>query len=356
MTKLLLTILGNALWNPDMKEKIPSSAFSSLMAIADKQAVVGFVLDGIGGFQEADAPKDDLFEYIGIQSDITQDNGLLNREVAQFARTCKEHKIEYIVVKGQLMAKLYPHPELRMPGDIDFLIKEKYTECKGDVEKAFGVALPKKLIEKEIAFNRGLFVYELHGKLIEFGKKKHQQYWDSLMAHVWDTPFYETINEEKVRTLSPTVNAVYLFLHIFTHFIRGGIGLRQFCDWAVCLKYYEKDVDHCKVQEILEELDLQYAYGAFGTILVDKLGLPVSSFPMNIADSHRKWTNMILDDIFRGGNLGRYNHNCKHPLLYKFESVGLVIRNTFRYYRLAPSEMCMVIPQMIKINLRLLFS
>lgn len=170
----------------------------------------------------------------------------------------------------------------------------------------------------------------------------------------WQERTAVDIEGVRVNTLSPTLNAVYIFLHLFTHFSKVGISLRQFCDWAVFLRHYENEIDKDKVQRIMQELELQNAYIAFGAVLVDKLGLPEVSFPMKIDDSHRRWTSKILDDIFRGGNFGRLNHKSNHPWLFKLESVGFALRNTVRYFKLAPSEMGMMIPKMIRINLKLL--
>lgn len=95
------------------------------------------------------------------------------------------------------------------------------------------------------------------------------------------------------------------------------------------------------------------AFCALGTILIDCLGLPQNEFPFAL-DDDRKWEEKILQDIFRGGNFGKQNHKATSELGYKFETMCLAIRNSFRYYKLAPSEMRMMIPKKVGINLRLL--
>lgn len=349
-----LTLLKNALWNPEKKLKIPYAEFSPLMKIAEQQTVLGLILDGIGGFNEPDAPKDGLLQYIGIVESTKQDNKLINKEVSSFAEACRRNGIDCIVVKGQLIAQHYPQPELRMPGDIDFLIKEDYSICRGKVERMMDVSLPEKLAEKEIAFNRGDYIYELHESLVDFGNQKNVQYWNGIMEEVWNTPFYEKINDVDVRTLPPTVNAAYLFIHLFFHFIRGGIGLRQLCDWAVYLNHYKDEIDRKKLQEILSELDLLKAYRAFGWILVDKLWLPLASFPMQLDDKDRKWEAGIMRIIMDGGNFGRKNHNATNSWLFKAETLMMIIKNCIKYYPLAPRELRTMVPYMVRVNWRLM--
>jgi hypothetical protein len=62
--------------------------------------------------------------------------------------------------------------------------------------------------------------------------------WDSLIEKEWQEKYFVEIDGVKVRTLSPTLNAAYVFIHLFFHFIREGVSLRPFCDWAIVLHYY----------------------------------------------------------------------------------------------------------------------
>ena len=160
----------------------------------------------------------------------------------------------------------------------------------------------------------------------------------------------------KVRTLSPTINAVYLFLHLYFHLIREGVSLRQFCDWAIMLHHYRNEIDRDALIEILLQLDMIKGYKAFGTILVDELGLPEEDFPLSLADEDRGMKGKILEDIFKGGNFGKHNHKAKSAIGFKFETFCMAVNNSIRYYSLAPSEMRMMIPKMMKINIKLLIS
>lgn len=348
----LFKLLQSALWGNTF-DVDNASCLEKVLHIAEEQTVVGLVFEEIAK-HNIKINQEELFEYIGLTQTIRQENQVVNNVLVEFVRAIKKSDVDYLVVKGQTLASLYPDPFLRMSGDIDYLINSDYKFAKAKIEAAQSIELPSKLLEREIAYDWKDVVFELHTSLIDFSCKKHQQYWDQLVLDNWQNRSTIDIEGVKVYTLPPTLNTVYLFLHLFTHFSKVGISLRQFCDWAVFLRHYEKEIDRCKVQKILQELGLQKAYAAFGAVLVDKLGLLEETFPVKIDESHRKWTANILDDIFRGGNFGRMNHKSNHPWLFKLESVGFALRNTFRYFRLAPSEMGMMIPRMILINLKLI--
>ena len=93
-----------------------------------------------------------------------------------------------------------------------------------------------------------------------------------------------------------------------------------------------------------------------GCILVDDLGLPKDDFPLEVEDEDRKWHDKLLDDIFKGGNFGKLNHQANNSWKYKIETLGVAFKNTFRYYWLCPSEVGGMIPRLIKGNINILFS
>lgn len=180
--------------------------------------------------------------------------------------------------------------------------------------------------------------------------------WDNLMEEEWQEKHYVEIDGVKVRTLSPTLNAAFVFIHLFFHFIREGVSLRQLCDWAIVLHHYKDEIDKNKLLDILSQLDMAKSYKAFGSILVDELGLPEDDFPIEIKEDDRQWKEKLLKDIFEGGNFGKLHHKAQNSWQFKIETLQLAIRNTLRYYRLCPSEIGGMIPRLVKGNLKILFS
>lgn len=134
------------------------------------------------------------------------------------------------------------------------------------------------------------------------------------------------------------------------------MSLRQLCDWALVLHHYKDEIDGDMLMAILHELGLFDAYCAFETILVDKIGLSAKKLAIPISDDDRKWQGTILGDIFRGGNFGKLNHQARSSWKYKVETMGVAMRNSFRYYRLCPSEVGGMIPRLVKVNWKILIN
>lgn len=352
ISKLLFRLLRSALWGDTPVDSITANQFLQVMTLADEQTVAGLVFDALKD-KQIDELKDPMpiYEAVGLTEQIKQQNAEINKELSWFIDKCQEVGFDCLVVKGQALTALYPSPDLRQSGDIDFL-----TTQIAQVPKVFpDEGIPDRLSEKEFAFSHNDITYELHCRLIDFGCKKHQKLWAEMETREMEQKYSIKVNGVDVRTLSPTMNAAYLYVHLFFHLIREGVSLRQFCDWAVFLHAYRDQIDRQELTDFIQRLDMLNGYKAFGSILVDELGLPEDEFPMKITDEDRRWKEKILHDVFRGGNFGKQNHQAKSALGYKFETLRMAVRNSFRYYKLAPSEMRMMIPKMVGINLKLLF-
>ena len=357
VNKLLFNILRSAIWNVRIEDSFQGDDFLKIISLSEQQTVLGLVFD-ILEKQSVNGLKDKMviFETIAKVENIKQQNKLVNSELKEFTLRCNQEGIDYIIVKGQTMGCLYPKPILRQPGDIDFLLCKSYSESKSSIENILSVSLPEKMLEYEVGIEKNNIRYELHINLRGWAKKKHQKIWNNLMVKEWEKKHYVEVDGLEVRTLSPTLNAAYVFIHLFFHFIREGVSLRQICDWVMVLHHYKDQINREELRNILQSLDVYDAYRAFGAIIVDELDLPLEEFPFAINEEDRKWKGVILKDIFDGGNFGNLYHQAKQTWLYKYETMRIAIKNSFRYYHLCPSEVGWMIPRLIKGNFKILFS
>lgn len=348
----LFSLLRSALWGYDSQDIVSKEEFEELMKLAQEQTVYGLVFDQISQHAvKGQYDKRQLLKAYAKAEKIKLQNEKINKELISFARRSQDAGLRCLVVKGQTLGCLYANPMARNSGDIDFLV----PNISSKLSDAFpNVQFPAVMKEKELGFKYNGILYELHSRLIDFGCKGHQVIWENLIGEEWKKDCFMAIGEDKVKTLSPTINAVYLFLHLYFHLIREGVSLRQFCDWAIMLHHYKDEIDRKQLEKILSQLDMIRGYKAFGSILVDDLGLPEEEFPMSLTAGDRKMKGKILEDVFCGGNFGIHNHKAKSSVGYKLETCRMIVRNSIRYYCLAPSEMRMMIPKVIKINLKLL--
>jgi len=339
-------LLRFALWGKadGLPESLDEQTIKQFLAEANEQTVIGLMADAINscGVQ---FPPTLIPRLVGTTLKAEFANNQINKELAEFA---KLEIPDYAVVKGQTIAALYPNPSLRKPGDIDFVVRD-YSAARQVLAEKWQIQLPERLIEKELAFVHNNIDYEIHDSLVAFGSGRHQRFWDQLMRQ----PFVPVqVADSQIYTLEPTRNAAYLFIHIFFHFLREGIGLRQLCDWAIYLHHFRDQINKDELSDILDHLGLSKAFRAFGAILVDYLGL--TTFPFPISSKDRRWAEKVLPDILHGGNFGRnIKKSTSSDLAAKFETFRRTLHDLCRYIGLAPTEVILLIPRRLQINISL---
>ena len=351
MTKqdFIFSLIRSALWQkPYPHFDMTPSEYKAVIEEAEKQSVQGLVIDCLRS-NNMGLQKKCVIHMMKVYNALVAENRRLCENVAKLGAILSEEGMEYVVMKGQTLAQLYPKPELRAPGDIDFLIKD-YKQAQNVLREKWDVHLPDSLLEKEVSFEYGGDTFELHTKFIVFRYGKHRKRWEELVERPTTTI---QISNQTIHILEPTINVVYVFAHLFFHFIREGIGVRHLCDLSICLDRYKDVIDKKELQTILESLGMYKAFRCFGWILVEKLGL--SSFPYEISEKEKKIGKQILQDVWRGGNFG--NHKRKHhdsKLLYKYETMTFTVRNCMKYFWISPKELSCDIPRLIWHNLKIL--
>ena len=324
--------------------------YSEAIALGKKQAAEGLVVKGIMDVG-IKLGRPDLVDLIGARQSIWQRNLELDQAVADLFSAVQEAGIRIWVVKGQTLAQLYPEPKSRSCGDIDFLCHP------ADWEKAVAyftdkhhVVFDAPVTPKDEEFSIKGIKYEMHRTLVMLSSLRHQRYWDTVvMDEILASDESIEICGVRVPVLPPTINALYVFAHIFGHFISEGIGLRQFCDWALVLKHYKPRIDVARLEAHLEGIGLKKAFIGFGAILTDYLGLPAEDFPFVIPEEFHRRAGSLWKNILELGNFGKNKKYLRssgpiHGLQHLWRIAGQALK--FHYY--APTESWFKIPRMFR--------
>lgn len=360
----LLQLVRSSLWGTrlGMEGTVWShQQYQDVMSLAIEQAVVGLVAQSLMDSGVRMEDPEDVMEMYGFVKTIRHLNEQVDEAVVDLCHRLREAGIRFLVVKGQTIATLYPDAGLRQSGDIDFLCHP------GDWEKAmalFGGAALKietSHSEKHVEFQMGEMHYEMHRWLTVFAYPKHHRYWEEVvMNEIWQKPYSVRIRGCDVPTLPLTYNLLYTFVHIFYHLILDGIGLRQFCDWAVLLKQQMNDggakgegrleaLDVELLERHLEGIGLRKAYSGLGAILTQYLGMPEKDFPLKISKQDYHLASQLFDNLLELGNMGR-NVQYKHEpgIRHAIEHLGRIGKQVRLFYHYAPAEALWRIPNMFK--------
>lgn len=312
-TEAFFTLLRAGLWNEAADNGRlfnPATDWNALLTLAGQQTVSGLVADAIFHLPKEQQPATDTLRKLTAQvAAITRRHALLNNRLVEVVGLLQAEGIHSVLLKGQGVATLYPHPTLRMCGDIDLYIgKANYPRACRLLRKRNGEETPYTESEKHFHTTFGGVTVELHRiaeKLFNPWQDARFQRWSIKNLQESQTAIV-LIEGQEIEVPSACVNAVYVFNHLWHHFIAGGIGLRQLCDWVMVLHRFHEESDLAELKERLTSFGLWRAWRVFGCIAVKELGLPEAEFPFFDARL-RPQADKALARILSEGNFGKYN-------------------------------------------------
>ena len=347
MTELFFALLRDALWHDEINgvEFLPHELLKAesaeVLNLARKQAVFGLVVDALFR-NDVRISENHMLKCIRLLKIIKQQVKMINHGVIELHHLFSQEGIDYSVVKGQVIAAYYPDALLRYPGDIDYYCSSiNFEKAQKVIEKRWGITFERQVSRKHVCFVHDDIIYEGHFALLTLYGKKERAYWNQLI----DSDKGETVAVDgvEIRTFSPTVHTLYIFMHLYNHLIKLGVGLRQFCDLAVMLHYASKRIDMDVLRGHLKALSMEKAWCACGSILVDYLGLPESNLGYVLSDKDRKYGKRILDVVLYRGNMGHFEGKqlrIEKEWEWKMKAVCIKLSHFMKFAPLAPSYSC----------------
>lgn len=297
----------------------------TVLALAREQGVVGLVAKGIEIKIGENLPKRTLLPMIGEMLQIEQRNIFMNTAVAQLFELLNNNGIIAVLVKGQGVAQCYADPLFRSSGDVDLLLNAE------DYDKAKKIICPiASSVEEENMSNLHLGMTMKEGYVLELHGSLRARLWppmDKVIDDVQNEMFsggestFRIWKNGDTDVLLPAANAdvVFIFSHILQHFFKGGVGLRQVCDWCRLLWTYHAEIDESLLEKRIKEMGLMSEWKSFAALAVVWLGMPKEKMPMY--DNTIRWTKRagkVLDFIIETGSFGQnrdFRYYEKYPYI-----------------------------------------
>ena len=193
-------------------------------------------------------------------------------EFADLYRKLRSAGLHPIVVKGQLCSRLYPLKDHRISADDDLYISDaEFMACHKQL-LANGLTTDTPTDElataDEVSYTKNgspLYI-ELHRHLFDSSEDAHDE-----LNH-----FFADLNSVEIDGLlamPPHEHLLYLLLHAYKHFVRSGIGARQFCDIGLWARAYHAEIDWQRLHEQCESVHAATFAAAAFRIARDYLGI-----------------------------------------------------------------------------------
>lgn len=269
---VLLELLKCSLSENESSFQIDSSIDWSLVRKeAQMQTLIAQLYDVIEKHhQDFSMLQGEILKWYGNTRLIENRNRLVNAVLAKMVSVLDAEGISSLLLKGQGCAQFYPSPLHRSPGDIDLYVgDENFALVKQVLKNAKMVDVWGHEDVKHASFScKGVRV-ELHKKADSIpGSSTNRSFQNAVKEALNEAKSGFTVEGVFVRTLPAELNVVYVFIHMFRHFVSGGIRLRQVCDW---LFIYQKVNDIDKVKQYLQEFGFLSAWNDFAKMAIEYL-------------------------------------------------------------------------------------
>ena len=258
----------------------------------------------------------------------------------------EKNNIWYMLLKGMVIRKYYPSPELREMADNDILFDNKYSKEVYDFMTARGY--------KSDDYNKGYhdeylkppaYNFEMHRQLVS---SKERPKWYEYYKDVKSILIKDTNENRETAANSESNNTsnqfyfsdndfyVYFIVHTYKHFLNSGMGLRTALDVYLYVSNLQEKLDFDYIEEQLKKLDAYDFEQTFRSIAF-------KMFDENLED--RKWWDLfdvkeqeMLSYVLDAGTYGNLENSVAHKMGYtKGEKKKTSDKAKYIFRRLFPS-------------------
>ena len=278
----LFTVIraGMNLEMPHLELSVPDC--ERIVKIGSHQSITPIIIKGLKNLK---APESIIKDGDKDRLKDTKQFIIQNDALMKISAVLDKEAIPYLPLKGAVLRRLYPSPELRTSSDIDVLVMEDDLDrAVASIENTTDFRTRKHNFHDVSMVNPNIHL-ELH-----FSIQENMENIDRLLKRVWE---YTEPDQGSRYKLTPEFQVFHVIAHMSYHFLHGGLGIRPFIDlWllknrttyneekvrAMCsecsiLNFYEEccklskvwleSVEHTETTAVFEEFCL--SGGVFGS-------------------------------------------------------------------------------------------
>ena len=304
-TQTLLTLLAYELFQKKQEIDTSDVDWAAVLEEGNKHAVTALLYPGIR--QQNGVPEEVFNKVCGTAITVAAASESMLKEQRRILDLLAARQITCVVLKGTSVACFYPHPELRVPGDIDILVDAENldTACNTLKDNNFTIST---VVEKHTCLHKQEIYVEMHQMVTVFPDSKKGRFAREFMTKALRNTQTSEIEGIRFPVLRDIYKIIALLVHMEHHLATSGIGLRQLCDWAVTVNAM-RDYFDGETLALLESCGL-LRFAQIMTRLCERyLGLPPCPWTADASDA---LVAAMLSDVLEGGNFQALH--AKRPL------------------------------------------
>lgn len=340
-------LLRAGLWEKDVRMgQYGSIDYGHLYKLAQEQSVVGLINAGLNHVAEEKVPWQDIRPFVSETLIWEQRNKEMNKFVSSLIDHMRKSEVFSVLVKGQGIAQCYERPLWRSCGDVDlYTDNNNFIKAKEALRPYAQKIDPDNNVSEHvtIVIKKGGWIVEIHKNQHTCLSLKLDRGLDKVHRNIFKEGEIRVWQNGRTEVYLPSVNndVIIVFTHFLKHFYKGGLGIRQICDWCRLLYTYRESLNHRLLEERIREMGLMSEWKAFAAFAVDFLGMTKSDVPLY--SENVKWSqkaSYIASFVIESGNFGKKRDNdfyrSRWRLVRKLGSLKRKMGDMIRHARIFP--------------------
>ena len=215
---------------PEPYENIDWHKIYRLSARHSIANIIAYAIDTLDSKIDDEAFK--LFE--NYRNIIIAQEAQQEAEAVNLTDKFERAHIKNMPIKGCVMKKLYPSPNMRSMCDIDILIEDDGIDRAEKIMQNLDYPI-REVSDREIVYKRPPFIsVELHRSFVS---EKYQKVIFDYYKNIWNMAVL-TDGKKYTYELSKEDFYVYMIVHIAKHYMSGGVGIISIIDVYVFMHRY----------------------------------------------------------------------------------------------------------------------
>lgn len=353
--ELFLKLLSCALHSelPEARDftGLEEASWRRIHRLAASHAVPAFVGDRILTLPKEALPNRDMRLMIFSEIELTRrGNAYLTKALGQLQKTYEAAGLPFILLKGLSLGCFYPDAALRSGGDLDILFHSDADYERGN--ELLRKAGHKLHDDSEVRYGHTAFTYgrtivENHARAVFFDHKSHNRRFDALIQEAISSGSLITQHhgDYTIKTLPHELNVVYIFIHLFFHWLHWGVGFRQYSDWLLMMTRLKGQLDEEKILSMAKDLDILYPMQLFAQAAIRYLRVSPEIFPFPLLSEDDPHTEQIIRDVMHSGNFGFAQRPIKaqNKWVTNWRKFRFKMRRSRRLYAITPTHASRII-------------
>lgn len=346
------SLYGNAKSTFSLGATLSEKEWQQVFAEAEKQTVTGVLFSAVSRLPEMEMPPVSLLAtWLAMAHRDNRANASMSNILSATVGNLESLGLHPVLQKGHAAARFYPEPQLRACGDIDLWFPGGERAVADNLVRKSGINVVSTPDNGSCYVSDSTEV-EHHSRLIEI----HNPFHAGLLKELNETHPPVKVNLSATLTVTvpaPIVELIMINAHILKHCLGVGIGLRQFCDYAMAWRALtlpdpstgKASVDPGEYFEICRRLGIISWTRVLHQFINRYIPAPDGGTAVDIVEwlEETDTVDKIFMLVAEGGNFGRYSQRRPQRAKQtqwqrKLSTMTAFFNNRSFVFRLAPCE------------------